>query len=268
MSAENRAVELWNLLAQRRPSIQSLLPRHVPVEHFEKTVHIAIGKNPQLKMCVPSSVLECVLRCAELGLDASGTLGHAYLIPFKGICTLVIGYRGYVDLFRRSGGSKVEARAVFAGEHFEYEYGLEPLLRHVPCAASERGELTHAYAIATLSNKDKQFDVMEKPDIDAIRARSRARDSGAWVTDYVEMAKKTVVRRISKLLPQSTEMQKAFEYDFDSPDIVDAEPIKQETPKNQKPSGVVMLKESVRSFTEITPEEEKEILEAEREAQK
>jgi hypothetical protein len=54
---------------------------------------------------------------------------------------------------------------------------------------------------------------MSRAQVDAIRAQSKAGNSGPWQTHYEEMAKKTVIRRLFKYLPVSIEIQKAVGLD-------------------------------------------------------
>lgn len=141
-------------------------------------------------------------------------LGYAYLIPYKGVATLIPGYKGLLDLARRSGRIiSIEARVVHAKDRFRFAFGLKPVLEHTPTQDADSGELTAAYAVAHLKDGGQQWEVMWKREIDAIRQRSRASSSGPWVTDYEEMAKKTVLRRLCKMLPASVELQQAVAMD-------------------------------------------------------
>ena len=160
----------------------------------------------------PLSLIGAVVVAAQLGLEP-GIAGHAYLVPYGKQVTLIPGYRGLIELALRSGKIRsIEAHAVKEGDDFAFAFGLSPELRHVP-AASNRGPTTAVYALARFADGGVQFDVMRKDDVDAIRRRSRASDSGPWSTDYDEMAKKTVVRRLCKYLPVSIELQTAISMD-------------------------------------------------------
>jgi recombination protein RecT len=54
---------------------------------------------------------------------------------------------------------------------------------------------------------------MWRHEVDAIKKRSKASQYGPWVSDYPEMARKTVVRRLSKYLPMSVDLAKAFDHE-------------------------------------------------------
>lgn len=166
-----------------------------------------LRKSPGLLRCDPESLVNAVVQATELGLQVGSALGHVYLVPFKGSCQLIIGYKGLVELARRTGQiSTIYAAIVHERDRFEYELGLVPKLWHVP-ELTDPGLPTHAYAVAKLSDGEAQFDVMSALDIENVRKRSPSGSSSSspWSSDWPEMAKKTVLRRLCKLLPMTTE---------------------------------------------------------------
>lgn len=201
------------LLIKSKDQIAMALPKHMNADRMMRIAVTACQKTPKLLDCRPVSLLGAIIQCAQLGLEPNDGTGRAWLIPFGNEVTFIPGYRGLVDLARRSGEIKrFDVRAVHAGDVFQYSYGLKPLLNHIPKPA-ERGDLTHVYAVAEFKDGGLQFDVMTKEEVDKIRKRSKASSSGPWVTDYEEMAKKTVVRRICKMLPVSAETIQAVHLD-------------------------------------------------------
>lgn len=215
-----RMDSLRMLLEKARPSMAAVVPRHVTPERLVKLALVAASKNPVLLQCDQTSILQSVMTAAQLGLDCGGTIGSAYLVPYKNNRTgrfeaqLIVGYRGLVDLARRSGEiESIEAHVVYTDDEFEIAYGLEPVLRHVPNLKGDRGEAILVYAIGRLKGGARQVEVMTKADVERIRSRSRAGTSGPWVTDWDEMARKTVVRRLCKYLPLSTELAEAIAAD-------------------------------------------------------
>ncbi len=210
-----------------KQQIALALPRHMTADRLARIALTEIRKVPKLAQADPVSLLGAVIQCAQLGLEPGNALGHAYLLPFdkrekvngqwKTVATevqLIIGYRGMIDLARRSGQiMSLEARAVYAGDTFRVRYGLDAELIHVPDFEGDQGDLKFVYAVAHLKDGGKQFEVMSHRDVEAIRSRSKAKDSGPWVTDYEAMAKKSVLRRLFKLLPVSIELQRAVGLD-------------------------------------------------------
>lgn len=193
------------------------LPKHVTPDRMARIALTEVRRVPKLAQADQVSFMAAVMTCAQLGLEPGAGLGQAYLIPHenrkKGIVevTLIVGYRGLLDLARRSGQIKsIEARTIFAKDQYRIEYGLHPTLEHRPAwDEPDRGPIRFFYAVATMVNGGQQFEVMSKVEVDRIRARSRSGNDGPWVTDYEPMGQKTVLRKLCKLLPTSSELQRA-----------------------------------------------------------
>lgn len=122
---------------------------------------------------------------------------------------LIIGYRGMIDLARRSGQIvSISARTVRESDQFNYCYELDERLEHVP-SGNEDAPISHVYAVARLKDGGVQFEVMTLKQIEAVRSQSKAANSGPWISHFEEMAKKTLIRRLFKYLPVSIESQRA-----------------------------------------------------------
>lgn len=223
MAANSTAVSkvrsLRSMLEQHKHQIAMALPRHITPERMIRIVLTAVQRSPDLLECSPQSIFGCAVEASQLGLETDGILGHAYLVPFfnkhtkRKECQLIPGYRGLIELARRSGQLKtIYAQAVYEKDEFDFAYGLDLKLYHRPSPDPTPGDMIAAYAVAHLKDGGVQMDVMWKHQIDRIRARAKA-SSGPWVTDYEEMAKKTVLRRMCKLLPASVELQRAVSLD-------------------------------------------------------
>ena len=201
------------------------LPRHLTPERFTRIALTAINRTPKLMQCAKESLLTCLLDLSQLGLEPDNRKAH--LIPYENrklgrtICTLIIDYKGLVELARRSGEiSDIHADVVCENDHFEYSFGTDGRLVHKP-AIKDRGNVIAAYSFVKLKDGSSSYEVMNKEEVEAIRERSKAGATGPWVTDWKEMAKKTVFRRHSKWLPVSPEFQEAIDKDYDVPvDII------------------------------------------------
>lgn len=206
-------VSIQQILETRKEEFAKALPKHLTVERLLRVALTCIAKTPDLQTCSGASLCGAILQCAELGLEPGGALGHAYLVPYKQTCTLIIGYRGLIELARRSGElAQIEAHVVYSGDTCELEFGLTPKLRHVPKLSGDRGQAVFAYCVARMADGAMHVETMTVPEIEAVRSRSKAGKSGPWVTDWAEMARKTVVRRATKYLPLSSEkMARALE---------------------------------------------------------
>jgi recombination protein RecT len=222
VKGSDRAATVAKLLEPYREPMARLLPRHIPVERALELCAMAIRETPKLLECTQASLVGSLIECTKLGLSPNNHLGHAYLIPFRNSqagtfeCQLVIGYQGFLELVRRSGSIlKVESRAVFGGDEFDFDYGTNPYVKHKPAGDEIPASLTHVYAIAWLAGGVTQFDVMSKKDVDRIRSMSKAgsKPGSPWVNHYVAMAKKTVIRRLCKTLPCSDDLRQAVAID-------------------------------------------------------
>lgn len=214
--AVSKLAELRSMLDKMLPQIKLALPRHLDPNRMLRIVLTTVQRTPKLLECTRESLLGCIVTCAQLGLEPDGVLGHAYLIPFWNSkrnateCQLIVGYKGLLKLARQSGEiSSVSARVVHAKDVFEYEYGLTEQLRHVPSDEEDPGGPIAAYAIFRLKDGSHHFDVMTSREINRIRDGSqsykRDKERSPWSEHWEEMAKKTVLRRASKMAPASIE---------------------------------------------------------------
>lgn len=219
---------LRDLLDRFKPEMMKVIPAHVSPERLLKTAMAAMSRQPALLQCTQESVIKSIMTSAELGLDCSGTLGDAYMVPFKNKgrseAQLIIGYRGLARLARQSGEIKrIEAELVYEKDHFVFSKGTDFKLEFAPRLAGDRGKLLGAYALAEFKDGGIQAEWMTLEDLNKIKARSKAKDFGPWKTDSGEMMRKTVFRRLSKWLPLSadTAFTKAIASDSDA--SIDAE---------------------------------------------
>lgn len=215
LPATQKAANIRALLEKSKGQMALALPKHLTADRLLRVAMTSIQKNPKLLDCTQQSLLACVMTCAQLGLEPDQFLGQAYLVPFKDtkngsvICTLIPGYRGYIALARRSGEvQSVSSQVVYTNDHFMLQYGIDEKLEHIP-AEGERGDVKGAYVVFKYKDGSYSFDYMAKGDIDKIRKRSKSANDGPWVTDYDEMAKKTVIKRHVKLAPLSVEFAHA-----------------------------------------------------------
>jgi recombination protein RecT len=201
------------LFYSRKAQIEAVIPKHLTADRLLKVALTMILKTPTLSRCSQESLLSSLITFAELGLEP-GPMGLVYIVPFGDVATPIIGFKGLIELARRSGQlSSIEARAVHAMDRFDFRYGLEPKLEHVPSKAADPGPIEFVYCIARFKDGSYHVEVMSAAEVDKIRRGSRSGNSPAWKDHYEEMAKKTVVRRAAKYLPLSLEMARALEVD-------------------------------------------------------
>lgn len=217
--------------------MRQMMPRHLSPDRMIRVFVSAVHRTPRLSQCSAMSLLGAMQVCASLGLEPNTPLGHAYLIPFAkrekvggrwvdaGVdVQLIIGYRGYIDLARRSGDLvSIHADVVYDGDDFSFSYGSDQHLTHRP--GGRRDMPIYAYAFARLKTGDA-FEVLPYAQVLAVRDQSQGYKSAVeaatkyggairspWATHEHEMAAKTMVRRLAKWLPMSLEFNQASTID-------------------------------------------------------
>ena len=194
-----------------RDQFARALPKHLTAERFSRVAITALTRTPKLQDCTPASLMKCLLDLSAMGLEPDGRRAH--LIPYGTEATLIIDYKGLIELIRRSGDVvSIRAETVCERDDFSWSNGE---VTHAVNWREDRGEIQAVYAVAVMKSGEKQTAVMTTKEVEAIRSRSRSGNNGPWKTDWAEMAKKTAVRRLSKMLPISSEIMRHVERDDD-----------------------------------------------------
>lgn len=214
-------------LERMTPQLKMALPRHLTPDRLVRVALTAVQNTPKLLECDRTSLYAAIMTCAQLGLEPDGVLGQAYLIPYGDKVQFIPGYKGLISLARNSGEVvSIGAHEVCERDEFRFAFGLREDLHHVP-ARGDRGEITHFYAIARFRDGGHHWDVMTREEVDTIRDNSQgyrtakrfARNgviNSPWAQHYVEMGKKTAIRRIAKYLPLSVQKAAAMADAYDS----------------------------------------------------
>ena len=233
-------------MESKKSAILDMLPKHCDGERYFKSAMLAIYRSPLLLRCTHASLFTAIVNAAELKLDFTPAKRQAYLVPYfnnKKQCyeaQFMPGYGGLIDLALRTGKvDNIEAHIVYEKDAFFIRYGTNPELSHTPFIDGDPGKVRGAYAIAFLPGGRTQSDYMRIDELDAIRKRSKAADSGPWVTDTNEMRRKTPVRRLFKYLPSSPELDKAIEYDNEVVGLVDDVTTTEQKPTISKTESVL-----------------------------
>lgn len=187
------------------------LPKHMTPDRFCRVALTACLKTPQLLKCSRESLLSCMIQCSQFGLEPDGR--HAHLIPYKDACTLIIDYKGLIALAKRSGEIR-DIGAMIVKEKDEFDW-VNGVVTHRIDWRNPRGESQCVYSYVEGTDGVRSYEVMTMDEVKAVRGRSKSANSGPWVTDFDEMAKKTVIRRHSKRLTLSPEFMDAVTADDD-----------------------------------------------------
>lgn len=218
---------LKQAMQERSEDFQAALPPHIPVERFMRVVQTAITSNPDLGMADRRSLWESAMKAAQDGLlpdgrDAAfvifnakekGENGKEYWIKKVQFMPMV---GGILKKIRNSGELlSIAAHVVYTNDTFAYALGDDERIEHTPCLDDDRGTPQLVYAIAKTKDGGVYREVMTVKDVEKVRNVSRAKDSGPWKTWWDEMAKKTVIRRLAKRLPMSTDLDDLMRRDDD-----------------------------------------------------
>lgn len=215
-----KSMSIPDMVKALEPEIKRALPSVLTPERFTRMALSALNNTPKLKECTPMSFIAALMNAAQLGLESNTPLGQAYLIPYKNKgtleCQFQLGYKGMIDLaYRNDRMQSIEAHTVYENDEFYYELGLDARLKHLP-TWDDRGDIIGFYAIFKLNNGGYRFEVMSKADVDRFAetySKAYSSEYSPWKTNYEEMAKKTVLKRLLKYAPIKTDFRKALSLD-------------------------------------------------------
>lgn len=236
---DQQPTTLGQQIQQMQAQFQLAMPRGAEAGQLVRDAMTCLRMTKNLAKCDAASVLGSLMTCAQLGLRPGvGALGHAWILPFwdpkagpenprtgKPMgghrAQLIIGYQGYAELAYRTGRVlNIAPRTVYSQDTFRLRYGLSSdELVHEPYLDGPRGEARLYYAVARLVDGGYAVtDPMTHADMEAHRdqfamAKQDGRVIGPWRDHFEAMAHKTMVRRLAKLLPKSTEFAYALAVD-------------------------------------------------------
>lgn len=188
--------------------LSAALPQHLRSERFNRICMTTLRTNPKLMSCTPASLLGALMETAQLGLEP-GVGQMIHLIPYGREVTVIVGYQGYIELARRAGIQIHPPRVVYEGDEFDVDWGADNPITHKPRFQSDDDkDMLFVWVKATGPDGAVWHEVMSRKQIDSVRSKVRGR-GGPWQDHLVEMARKTVVRRIAKYLWKSSEIARA-----------------------------------------------------------
>lgn len=216
--------DLKGFLEKNIKSVQAVAAATLNPERMTRLVCAAASRDEQLAKCSPISILRSLSQAASMGLEPFDGRAEVHLVPRwnkranngKGCleATCLVGYAGLIRLATDTGKVRnIDARVVYAKDDFSVEYGIEPRITHRPSFEKDRGDIVAFYAVAHFPDGSSQFEVMARHEVDAIMERAKDGKDGfsPWKSDYAEMGRKTVVRRLCKYLPKSKALAAALE---------------------------------------------------------
>lgn len=205
-----RETQIKDGLAAQHKMVQSLFGDKDKAAKFTATA-VKVANDYKLRECHPNSILDACINVAQLGLDLSPNMAHAYLVPFKAkkeakvaSVQLIVSARGYTALLARTGWS-IKSFIVTESDEFDYRMdGFEDVITFVKDLDTPDAKFRYAVAMAKSPNGELFVEVMNNSQIDKHRLVSSNQDgakSGVWLDWFDEMAKKTVIKKLVKKLP-------------------------------------------------------------------
>lgn len=149
----NPVREFNSYMDRLKPQLALALPAHMKADRMARLALTAFSTSKDMQECDFRTIASSLMTAGALGLEP-GVNGAGYLIPYKGTCTFVPGWKGLVDLVSRSGRATVWTGAVFEGDTFDYALGDRPYVRHQPGDETDPTKLTHVYAIGRVNGSD------------------------------------------------------------------------------------------------------------------
>lgn len=239
MNADAKAVpvadkspKLSDELGGLKPEVQKVLPAHVSSDKFMRIVLTAISQNPKLYKADRRSLLTSCIKCAQDGLLPDGR--EAALVIYRSKDKALDSKSGreverYIDKVQylpmvagvlkkvRNSGELLSIAANVVYEHDQFRYWIDDLGEHVMhepnVLAEDRGKFRAVYAVAKTKDGGVYTEIMSRGQVEQVRSVSRAKDDGPWASWYDEMARKTVIRRLAKRLPMSTDLERVIRRD-------------------------------------------------------
>lgn len=203
------ALQVRHDLQRMATEFEAVLPPQIPTDRFVRTAITAVGMQPDLLRTDRRSLLGACMKAAQDGLLTDGR--EAALVVFKGRAQYMPMVAGLLKKARQSGQiSSISAHVVYEHDQFDYELGDNEHILHKPLITGERGKPVAVYAIARTIDGGAYREVMSVAQVEKARAVSRAGNSGPWATWWDEMARKTVIRRLAKYLPSSSDLDQVL----------------------------------------------------------
>ncbi len=204
-----------------KKQLSMVLPPQMPVERFQRVAITAINKNPDLIDCSRQSLYNAFMVCAQDGLLPDGN--EAAIVKYNskdGAPTAQYQpmVKGILKKMRNSGELKsIMATCIYEHDPFRFwvDDNGEHLTHEPDLFSADRGRIIGAYALAKTKDDAIYIKVMTKAEIETVRNFSKAKNAGPWTNWWDQMAEKTVIRRLAKRMPMSTDLDDFMRRDDD-----------------------------------------------------
>lgn len=207
----NAVASFSKFMDKFKPQMALALPKHLNADRMARLALTAFSTTPKLQECTAQSIAGSIMTASILGLEP-GVNGQGFLVPYGKTCTFVPGWKGLVDICNRAGRCTVWTGAVFDGDHFDYQLGDSPFVRHRPGDEDDPAKLTHVYAVGRVNGSE--WPVIEVWTMSKIwKHRDQYNKVGNRHYSFrdAEMyARKVPLLQVLKYMPSSVELSNAL----------------------------------------------------------
>lgn len=280
--------ELKGTISKMEPQFALALPKHIPVERFVRVVQTAISTSPQLADAERTSLFAAAMKAAQDGLLPDGR--EAAIVTFRAKiggdkwvnkAQYMPMVAGILKKMRNSGEiSMITSNVIY--EHDEFKYWVDQdgeHMTHTPnLFIEDRGSRRGVYAFARTKDGAVYIEVMTAKQVLDVKGVSKSKDSGPWSGPFEdEMWRKTGIKRLSKRMPMSTDLEMTIRADdelFEPPsktapgetDVTGTTEPEPPPPKPVKSSRLAGAMGLTKTVSTDEPPQEGEVLEGESES--
>jgi recombination protein RecT len=204
-------------LSRMTREFEAALPQQIPVDRFVRTIVTAVQMQPELLAADRRTLISSCMKAAQDGLLLDGREAGLSVYNDRKNGGQTVAYLpmvgGILKKIRQSGEiSSIRAHVVYQGDEFDFELGDTERIHHKPNLGAQ-GNPVAVYAIAKFKDGDIQREVMSLAQVERIRAKATGIGKACWASEWGEMAKKTVIRRLAKRLPSSNDLDQVLASD-------------------------------------------------------
>lgn len=212
-ATQNPIAAFSGFMDKFKPQLALALPKHMTADRMARLALTAFSSSAQMQECSPRSIAAAIMTAGQLGLEP-GVNGAGYLIPYKGTCTFVPGWKGLVDLVSRSGRGTVYTGVIFRDQQYTFTDGAKrDLIIHNETDLDAPEDMTHAYAIGWV--RDAAMPIIELWSVEKIRKhRDKYNKVGSKhysFRDWEMYCRKVPLLQVLKYMPASIELANAID---------------------------------------------------------
>lgn len=210
MNQVSPIVAVQSTLEKMADKFKEALPPHIDVNKFISVGKLALNKNPRLLDLDRNSLWQTFMKAAQDGLLLDGR--EAAAVPYKSQVNYLPMVDGIIKLMHNSGNIKtISVDVAYTNDCFEYEKGSNAHVKHMPLLSGDRGERLAVWCYVKTTNDGEYIEIMDMKQVED--CRKVAKSQNVWNAWYDQMAKKTILKRMAKLLPKSDALNTVLKMD-------------------------------------------------------